>query len=87
MELQIRSDSVQRRGSPAGRASPNLKVTMTSSKRGEVGGGGDRSPDQCVAGTPLEDHQPLTAHNQSVDFKRRCLTGRSVCFMFRANRK
>lgn len=40
MELQIRSDSVQRRGSPAGRAGPNLKVTMTSSKRGGGGGGG-----------------------------------------------
>lgn len=40
MELQIRSHSVQRRGSPAGRARPNLKVTVTSSKRGEVGGWG-----------------------------------------------
>lgn len=38
-------------------------------QRGGGGGGwGDRSPDQWVAGTPLEDHQPLTAHNQSVDF-------------------
>lgn len=45
-------------------------------KRGRRGRG-DRSPDRWVAGTPLEDHQPLTAHNQSVDFNRRCLTGRS----------
>lgn len=50
-------------------------------------GAGGRSPDQWVAGTPLEDHQPLTAHNPSVDFNRQCLIGRSVCFMLRANRK